>query len=54
MTKGDWENIINNDCAAYEKLYMDYFKKFYNYGKKFTQTLILSKIQSRKFSWIYG
>lgn len=36
MTKEDWENTINNHGGAYEKLYIDYFKKFYNYGKKFT------------------
>ncbi len=43
----DPENIINNDRAAYEKLYVDYFKKFYNYGRKFTgnTSLIEDSIQ---------
>lgn len=46
MTKEDWENISNNH-AAYEKLYVDYFKKFYIYGKKFTTdtSLIEDSIQ---------
>ncbi len=35
MTKQDWENIIN-DSASYARLYTDYYRKFYNYGKKFT------------------
>ena len=35
MTREDWLNIIN-DQEAYKELYRDYFKKFYNYGKKFT------------------
>ncbi len=47
MTKGDWENIINNDRAAYSKFYIDYFKNFYNYGKKLTTdtSLIEDSIQ---------
>lgn len=36
MTREDWKNIIDNNRLAYEKLYIDYFKKFFNYGKKFT------------------
>lgn len=47
MTTADLQNIINNDRAAYENLYVDYFKKFYNYGKKFTPntSLIEDSIQ---------
>jgi RNA polymerase sigma factor (sigma-70 family) len=46
MTTEDWENIIH-DRTAYKKLYVDYFKKFYNYGKKFTTntSLIEDSIQ---------
>jgi RNA polymerase sigma factor (sigma-70 family) len=41
MTKEDFENIMYNDQVAYEKLYIDYFKKFYNYGRKFTTETFL-------------
>ena len=30
-----WENIIS-DGASYQQFYIDYYKKIYNYGKKFT------------------
>ena len=41
MTEAEWENTINDD-NAYAKLYVGYYKKFYNYGKKFTgNTLII-------------
>lgn len=36
MTWESIENIINSDKEAYSQLYIEYFKKFYNYGKKFT------------------
>lgn len=46
MTNAEWEHIIN-DHAAYEKFYTDSYKKFYNYGKKFTsnESLIEDAIQ---------
>ena len=42
-----WQNIINGDKRAYENLYILYFKKFYNYGRKFTpdEVLIEDSIQ---------
>jgi RNA polymerase sigma factor (sigma-70 family) len=36
MDKEKWKNILEGDHAAYEQLYYEYFKKFYNYGKRFT------------------
>lgn len=36
MDEQTWQNIIEGDRVAYAKLYADYFKKFYNYGRKFT------------------
>ena len=36
-----WQKIINGDKRAYENLYINYFKKFYNYGRKFTQDAVL-------------
>ena len=36
-----WQNILRGDRAAYEQLYYEYFKKFYNYGKKFTTDIAL-------------
>lgn len=46
MTKEQWENIIN-DSDSYKKLYADYYRKFFNYGKKFSQNnaLIEDSIQ---------
>lgn len=35
MTGEDLENIINSDTNAYKEFYVEYFKKLYNYGKKF-------------------
>jgi RNA polymerase sigma factor (sigma-70 family) len=35
MTNGELENIINNDRDAYKEFYIEYFKKLYNYGRKF-------------------
>jgi RNA polymerase sigma factor (sigma-70 family) len=35
MTRDNWISIID-DQEAYKELYRFYFKKFYNYGKKFT------------------
>lgn len=40
MTNEDWVNIFN-DGESYSKLYTDYYKKFYNYGKKFTSNTSL-------------
>jgi RNA polymerase sigma factor (sigma-70 family) len=37
MDKETLLNIIEGDREAYSKLYVDYFKKLYNYGKKFTE-----------------
>jgi RNA polymerase sigma factor (sigma-70 family) len=36
MDKQIWQNILQGDHLAYKQLYYEYFKKFYNYGKKFT------------------
>jgi RNA polymerase sigma factor (sigma-70 family) len=46
MINKDWEHIVN-DSASYAKLYTDYYRKFYNYGKKFTTntSLIEDSIQ---------
>ena len=41
MDKKIWQNIPEGDHVAYEQLYFDYFKKFYNYGKKFTNDVPL-------------
>ncbi len=47
IDKQIWQNILNGDQLAYEQIYYEYFKKFYNYGKKFTTdtTLIEDSIQ---------
>jgi RNA polymerase sigma factor (sigma-70 family) len=31
-----WEDITNGNVAAYSQAYLYYFKRLYNYGKKFT------------------
>lgn len=31
-----WTHIINGDEKAYSALYLEYFRKFFNYGRKFT------------------
>ena len=36
MTNAEFEHIINHDREAYKALYLDYFKKLYNYGRKFS------------------
>lgn len=42
MDKQTWQNIVDGDKDAYAGIYVDYFKKFYNYGRKFTQdTLVI-------------
>jgi RNA polymerase sigma factor (sigma-70 family) len=41
MDRQLWQNIIEGDRLAYEKLYVDCFKRFYNYGKKFTGDIVL-------------
>lgn len=36
MDKDYWQLIITGDHVAYEALYAEYFRKFYNFGRKFT------------------
>lgn len=36
-----FQHIINGDTAAYAGLYKDYYRKFYNYGRKFTSNTFL-------------
>jgi RNA polymerase sigma factor (sigma-70 family) len=47
MDKQTWQNIIDGDREAYSRIYTDYFKKLFNYGRKFTtdETLIEDGIQ---------
>src|SRR5687768_11725575 len=47
MDKQTWENIINGDRDAYANIYIIYFKKLFNYGRKFTsdESLIEDSIQ---------
>ena len=47
MDKQTWQNIIDGDTEAYASIYTDYFKKLFNYGRKFTtdETLIEDSIQ---------
>lgn len=41
MDKQTWRNIAEGDKEAYSGLYILYFKKFYNYGRKFTSDVLL-------------
>lgn len=41
MEKIVWQHIVNGDEEAYKSLYFLYFKKFYNYGRKFTGDITL-------------
>ncbi|MEI6949291.1 sigma-70 family RNA polymerase sigma factor [Paraflavisolibacter sp. H34] len=41
MEKELWQQIVDGDRQAYAGLYRDYFKKFYNYGRKFTADALL-------------
>lgn len=41
MDRQSWQHIIEGDQEAYKKLYVDCFKRFYNYGKKFTNDTVL-------------
>jgi len=41
MDKQTWKNIVEGDKDAYSGLYIAYFKKFYNYGRKFTTDVLL-------------
>lgn len=41
MNKETWQNIIDGDKNAYADLYIFYFKKFFNYGRKFTTDIAL-------------
>jgi RNA polymerase sigma factor (sigma-70 family) len=41
MNKETLIKIIEGDQSAYSALYIEYFKKFYNYGKKFTPDVSL-------------
>jgi RNA polymerase sigma factor (sigma-70 family) len=41
MDKATWQHIINGDKDAYAALYKSYFKKFYNYGHKFTANVAI-------------
>jgi RNA polymerase sigma factor (sigma-70 family) len=47
MDKQTWQNIIDGDREAYASIYIDYFKKLFNYGRKFTtdESLIEDCIQ---------
>ncbi len=36
MTNEKLANIIENDPSAYKAFYIEYFKKLFNYGRKFT------------------
>jgi RNA polymerase sigma factor (sigma-70 family) len=36
MDKGIWLRIGNNDQEAFSEVFRFYYKRFYNYGKKFT------------------
>lgn len=36
MTKLDWEHIKTGDQEAYSEAYVFYYRKLYNYGRKFT------------------
>ncbi len=31
-----WQHIMDGDRRSYESLYVEYFKKFHNYGRRFT------------------
>jgi RNA polymerase sigma factor (sigma-70 family) len=41
IDKQIWKNIIDGDQLAYKQLYTYYFRKFYNYGRKFTSNEFL-------------
>ena len=41
MTKLDWEHIEKGDKEAYSKAYIFYYKRLYNYGRKFTDNEVL-------------
>jgi RNA polymerase sigma factor (sigma-70 family) len=41
MDKHAWQNILKGDHLAYAQVYHEYFKKFHNYGKKFTSDTAL-------------
>lgn len=47
MSNPLFQHIINGDTEAYSGLYREYYKKFYNYGRKFTDntSLIEDSIQ---------
>jgi len=36
MDKQTWQHIIDGDQEAYSRIYIGYFKKLFNYGRKFT------------------
>lgn len=36
-----WLNISDGDKDAYSQLYVSYYKKFFNYGRKFTENIPL-------------
>ena len=37
LNKEQWENIEKGDIKAYSEAYIFYYKKLYNYGRKFTE-----------------
>ena len=41
MDKQSWQHIIEGDPSAYQAFYVDCFKRFFNYGKKFTSDTVL-------------
>ncbi|MBS1563351.1 MAG: RNA polymerase sigma factor [Bacteroidetes bacterium] len=41
MNTSDWRHIEAGDKEAYSQAYIFYYKKFYNYGRKFTENEVL-------------
>ena len=41
MEKEHWANIETGDIKAYSEVYVFYYKKLYNYGRKFTQDITI-------------
>lgn len=41
MDNPDFKLIMNGDIDAYSGLYKEYYKRFYNYGRKFTTNIYL-------------
>ncbi|WP_343690908.1 sigma-70 family RNA polymerase sigma factor [Chitinophaga sp.] len=41
MDNPDFKQLMNGDIDAYSGLYKEYYKRFYNYGRKFTTNIHL-------------